>query len=143
MSFKKRSLTRWLVVGHVLVSPHVGVSRRVTRCQLSFPISGYTGFDYTSANYIDPTAAPYAYYVRRSASSFSLLQIFPKLTHILRSCLLKYRHNPFILYDSIALNATRRNRTRNFNNFAQDLQADALPQYIFITPNVRTFDKCC
>ena len=46
------------------------------------------------------------------------------------------RHNPLIRYGSVANNPTRRARIRNFNDFAVDVSANALPQWVFITPNM-------
>jgi hypothetical protein len=65
---------------------------------------------FTSSNYIDPSADPYAYYVRR--------------------------HNPPILYNSVSSVPARTARVRNFNDFAVDLNASTLPQWLFVTPNI-------
>ncbi|KAG6375775.1 phosphoesterase family-domain-containing protein [Boletus reticuloceps] len=46
------------------------------------------------------------------------------------------KHNPLVVYDSVGMNATRGARLRNFNDFAVDVDNDALPQWIFITPNL-------
>lgn len=67
------------------------------------PCVGYTGFDFSSTNYNTPGAADYPYYVRR--------------------------HVGAALFGSIIHNPVRRNRLRNFNNFAEDVSADALPQW--------------
>ncbi|KAJ3034588.1 hypothetical protein HDV00_004860 [Rhizophlyctis rosea] len=47
------------------------------------------------------------------------------------------KHNPLVLFESIASNSTRQQRIRNFNDFAADVSAGALPQWVFITPNMR------
>jgi hypothetical protein len=65
---------------------------------------------YTSKNYVNTSAPPYAYYVRK--------------------------HNPTIIYDSIASVPSRLARHRNFNDFAADVNASALPQWVFVTPNM-------
>lgn len=46
------------------------------------------------------------------------------------------RHNPLVHYGSVANNPTRLARIRNFNDFAVDVSADALSQWIFITLNM-------
>ena len=46
------------------------------------------------------------------------------------------KHDPTIIYDSVANNASRLGRQRNFNDFAADLNASALPQWMFVTPNM-------
>lgn len=46
------------------------------------------------------------------------------------------KHNPLILYDSVTSNATRLSLIKNFTSFYSDLNATALPQWSFITPNM-------
>jgi len=65
---------------------------------------------YTSKNYVNTSAPPYAFYVRK--------------------------HNPPIIYDSVASVPSRLARNRNFNDFAADVNASALPQWVFVTPNM-------
>lgn len=131
---RKRLLTLLLVVGHVSVSPfnrslllgskvwNLLSENRIHRIRLH--ICELHRSHCCTLSVLRPQVSSHALHSKVSEAHFRRLRV------------LIYRHNPFILYDSIALNATRRNRTRNFNNFAQDLQADALPQYVFITPNV-------
>ncbi|KAL8279726.1 hypothetical protein RQP46_007821 [Phenoliferia psychrophenolica] len=68
------------------------------------------GLDYASHNYNNPGEADYQYYVRR--------------------------HSGLMKFDSIVDNPERLSRHRNFNNFAEDLNNDSLPQWIWITPNI-------
>lgn len=51
------------------------------------PYDGYGGFNFTSPNYINATAAPYTYYVRK--------------------------HNPLIIHNSVANVSSRALRIRN------------------------------
>ncbi|OCK73011.1 phosphoesterase-domain-containing protein [Lepidopterella palustris CBS 459.81] len=46
------------------------------------------------------------------------------------------KHNPLILFDSVANNATRLSLIKNFTSFYSDLAAKTLPQWSFITPNM-------
>lgn len=46
------------------------------------------------------------------------------------------KHNPLVLYDSIAENNTRLRQIKNFTNFFEDLENKKLPQWAFITPNM-------
>jgi acid phosphatase len=46
------------------------------------------------------------------------------------------KHNPLILFDSVALNDTRARQIKNFTSFYDDLKAQTLPQWSFITPNM-------
>jgi len=46
------------------------------------------------------------------------------------------KHNPLIVYNSVANNPKRANLIKNFTLFEQDLQANNLPQWMFITPNM-------
>jgi acid phosphatase len=46
------------------------------------------------------------------------------------------KHNPLILFDSVANNATRLSLIKNFTSFDSDLAAQKLPQWSFITPNM-------
>lgn len=78
--------------------------------QENMPYDGFTGFNYTEPNYLNKSAGDYTYYVRK--------------------------HSPLILTDSVAGNPQRALRHRNFNDFAADVQADALPQWMFISPNL-------
>ena len=65
---------------------------------------------FTSINYLTPSAANRTFYVRK--------------------------HNPLIIYDSVADVTPRRLLQRNFNDFATDVNASALPQWVWITPNL-------
>lgn len=47
------------------------------------------------------------------------------------------KHNPLVIYESVANISTRSARIRNFNDFAVDLGNNSLSQWIFITPNLR------
>jgi hypothetical protein len=46
------------------------------------------------------------------------------------------KHNPFIYYDDIRTNPARCNRIVPLDQLAADLQANALPDYVWITPNM-------
>ena len=59
---------------------------------------------------MDPTAGYYTYYERK--------------------------HNPHISLNSITDDPKRSLRTRNFNDFAVDVNASAIPQHLWITPNL-------
>ena len=65
---------------------------------------------FTSKNYVNTSAPDYTYYVRK--------------------------HNPTIIYDSVASVPSRLALHRNFNDLAADVNASALPQWVFITPNM-------
>ncbi|KAM0753985.1 hypothetical protein T439DRAFT_310856 [Meredithblackwellia eburnea MCA 4105] len=78
--------------------------------QENMPYDGFTGFNYTEVNYLNKSAGAYTYYVRK--------------------------HNPTIIPSSVSGVASRAARHRNFNDFAVDVNASALPQWSFITPNL-------
>ncbi|KAK4057344.1 hypothetical protein OIO90_001410 [Microbotryomycetes sp. JL221] len=78
--------------------------------QENMPYDGFTSFNYSEPNYLAPANGNYVYYVRK--------------------------HNPTIIFDSVASKPERALRHRNFNDFARDVNADALSQWIFITPNL-------
>ena len=65
---------------------------------------------FASVDYLSPNSANRTFYVRK--------------------------HNPLIIYDSVADVIPRRLLHRNFNDFATDVNASALPQWIWITPNL-------
>lgn len=44
------------------------------------------------------------------------------------------KHNPAVLYDSVAKVPSRLSKTKNLTSFYQDLEADVLPQWFFVTP---------
>jgi acid phosphatase len=44
------------------------------------------------------------------------------------------KHNPLILFDSVANNATRSSQIKSFAAFYSDLQAQKLPQWAFVSP---------
>src|SRR6266545_536868 len=50
--------------------------------------------------------------------------------------LYRQKHNPFIYYDSVRTNPARCARIVPFTQFETDLQAAALPDYVWITPNM-------
>ncbi|KAJ9478559.1 Acid phosphatase [Pseudozyma hubeiensis] len=76
----------------------------------NLPYDGFTGFNYTSKNYITPGANPYTYYVRK--------------------------HNPCAMMDYISGSPKRAIYNRNFNDLAADVGNDTMPQWNFITPNM-------
>ncbi|KAF9229735.1 phosphoesterase-domain-containing protein [Gyrodon lividus] len=47
------------------------------------------------------------------------------------------KHNPLVIYNTVALNTTRAPRIRNFNDFAVDLGNNTIPQWVFVTPNMK------
>lgn len=48
----------------------------------------------------------------------------------------KRKHNPHIILNSVAEKPERALRVRNFNDFAVDVNAGALPQHVWVTPNM-------
>lgn len=46
------------------------------------------------------------------------------------------KHNPAVLYDSVAQKPERLANIKNMTLFQQDLKNDQLPQWMFITPNM-------
>ena len=46
------------------------------------------------------------------------------------------KHNPTIIYDSVASVPSRLAKHRSFNDFAVDVNASALPQWVFVTPSM-------
>jgi len=46
------------------------------------------------------------------------------------------KHNPLILFSSVTNNATRLSLIKNFTSFDQDVTAQTLPQWSFMTPNM-------
>jgi acid phosphatase len=51
------------------------------------------------------------------------------------------KHNPAVLYDSVADKQDRLARTKPLTQFKADLKANALPQWMFITPNMTSDGK--
>ncbi|KAF8495811.1 phosphoesterase family-domain-containing protein [Hysterangium stoloniferum] len=78
--------------------------------QESMPTDGYQGFNFSSPNYLDASAPPDVFYVRK--------------------------HNPLIIFDSIANIPARAALQRTFNDFAADVNGSAVPQWLFVTPNI-------
>ncbi|KAK9314905.1 phosphoesterase family-domain-containing protein [Lipomyces starkeyi] len=46
------------------------------------------------------------------------------------------KHNPLVIYDSIANNETRLSNIKNFTSFTNDVHSHQLPQWSFMTPNM-------
>lgn len=69
----------------------------------NMPYDGFTGFNYTSKNYINPSAAPYTYFTRK--------------------------HDPCAIMDYISGNKTRAIYNRNFNDLAADIGNNTVPQW--------------
>ncbi|KAK9242594.1 acid phosphatase [Lipomyces tetrasporus] len=46
------------------------------------------------------------------------------------------KHNPLVIYDSIASSESRLSNIKNFTSFANDLHHHKLPQWSFMTPNM-------
>ncbi len=53
-----------------------------------------------------------------------------------KGSLYQQKHNPFIYFNNIRANPARCNRIVPFTEFSADLQANTLPSYIWITPNM-------
>ncbi|TFK82458.1 hypothetical protein K466DRAFT_590500 [Polyporus arcularius HHB13444] len=77
--------------------------------QENMPYDGFTGFNFTEKDYLTGNGT-YTYYVRK--------------------------HNGLIIFDSVTNVTDRALRVRNFNDFANDVKADVIPQWNFITPNL-------
>ncbi|EJF61716.1 phosphoesterase family-domain-containing protein [Dichomitus squalens] len=77
--------------------------------QENMPYDGFTSFNFTSEDYLNGNGT-YTYYVRK--------------------------HNGLIIFDSVANVSSRALRIRNFNDFANDVKADVIPQWSFVTPNL-------
>lgn len=69
--------------------------------QENLPSDGFEGVSFFSTNYLNTLAPVYSFYV--------------------------HEHNPTIFYDSVASVPSRRALHRNFNDFAVDANASALP----------------
>ncbi|SJX65876.1 related to acid phosphatase [Sporisorium reilianum f. sp. reilianum] len=78
--------------------------------QENMPYDGFTGFNYSSKNYITPGAPDYTYYVRK--------------------------HNPCAIMDYISGNKTRALYNRNFNDLAADVGNNTVPQWSFLTASM-------
>jgi acid phosphatase len=50
--------------------------------------------------------------------------------------LYRQKHNPFIYYDDVRTNPARCNKIVPFDQFSADLQSNALPDFVWITPNM-------
>jgi acid phosphatase len=50
--------------------------------------------------------------------------------------LYQQKHNPFIYYDSVRNDQARCNKIVPFTQFSLDIQANALPHFVWITPNM-------
>jgi hypothetical protein len=95
------------------------LQRRLVRAAAYVDRHPVTCYRFSSADYVTPGAANYPFYMRK--------------------------HNPPTLYDSVLDNPERTARIRNFNDFAVDATAGALPQWIFVTPNMVSAPRpgCC
>lgn len=69
--------------------------------QENMPYDGFTGFNYSSKNYISPGAPDYTYYVRK--------------------------HNPCAIMDYVSGNKSRALYNRNFNDLAADIGNNTIP----------------
>ncbi|KAH9164033.1 hypothetical protein EDB89DRAFT_2078302 [Lactarius sanguifluus] len=78
--------------------------------QENLPSDGFEGVNFFSTNYLNTRAPVYSFYVRE--------------------------HNPTVFYDSVASVPSRSVLHRNFNDFAIGPNASALPQWMFVTPNM-------
>ncbi|KAI6004493.1 phosphoesterase family-domain-containing protein [Pisolithus orientalis] len=47
------------------------------------------------------------------------------------------KHSPLVSYDTVNQNPARLARLRNFNDFAYDVGNNTLPQWFFVTPNMK------
>ena len=50
--------------------------------------------------------------------------------------LTRHLFSPLIMYESVSSSATRSANIKNFTLFEEDLANNALPQWMFITPNM-------
>lgn len=92
--------------------------------QEGLPFTGFTGFDFP-----DPDGANK--YVRKHKWVVRLAISIMKILTLLRS--------PLIIYNSTTDIPERMANIKNFTLFAQDLENNKLPQWMFITPNMSKF----
>lgn len=78
--------------------------------QENVPTDGWLGFNFAQQNYLQPSSGSATFYFRK--------------------------HNPFAIFDSVVDVPSRRLLIRNFNDFAADVNASAIPQWTFVTPNI-------
>lgn len=78
--------------------------------QENMPCNAYNGMTFTSFNYLAPTAPPNEFYQRK--------------------------HHQLAIWNSVKQRARRAALLRNMNDFAADINANALPQFLYITPNI-------
>jgi hypothetical protein len=94
----------------------------------NLPWDGYTGFKYVASLFV------WKHYSTQHFSSYSspdyLNTSAPHYVFYVR------KHDPLIIYDSVATNSQRAALIRNFNDFATDVNASVIPQWSFITPNM-------
>ena len=57
--------------------------------------------------------------------------------------LYRQKHNPFIYYDDVRTNPQRCGKVVPFTQFAADVQANALPDFVWMTPNMCDDDHDC
>ncbi|KAF8508242.1 phosphoesterase family-domain-containing protein [Hysterangium stoloniferum] len=80
--------------------------------QENMPCDGYNGESFASKNYLQPSSTtPLTFYFRK--------------------------HNPFVQFEAVRFNAERAKRIRNYNDFAADIQANSLPPFVMMTPNIQ------
>lgn len=69
-------------------------------------------------------------------ASTSKLLLLMHPSHPLYGIGLTLSRSPLIIYNSVVDNAERLANIKNFTLFEQDLANNALPQWMFITPNM-------
>jgi hypothetical protein len=103
--------------------------------QENMPYDGAQDYQYTQPSYIPGAAGTnYTYYVSNKCSSF-YRGVYSDNLYVSTQV---RKHNPcaFPIESQASISPARANRNRNFNDFAADLNASALPQWAFVTPNV-------
>lgn len=78
--------------------------------QENMPCNGYNGKTYSSPNYLNGNNGTNTFYQRK--------------------------HHQLADYNSTNQNPRRASNLRNLNDFANDIGADSLPGFIFVTPNI-------
>ena len=97
--------------------------------QERMPFTGFQGFQFLNPDGANDYVRKHKWVTRVVQQSPFFGLISPSLA------------SPLIIYDSVADSTTRSANIKNFTLFEEDLANNALPQWMFITPNMSRFSR--
>lgn len=135
----------WLAKKGITLSNYFGVTHPSEPNYVAAIGGDYFGMDNDNFNFIDKNVSTIMDLLDDKGISwgeyqedmpYSGFEGFSYINQVTKKNDYVRKHNPAIIYDSNSKDADRLSRIKNLTMFQEDLKANKLPQWMFITPNM-------